>query len=170
MPILPASLAVVRTAVASLLLSPCHSGCLHNADNIVAALSIATGVHGRDGTDARVNTTLLLRAFANSTDEYCLHYDLAFHRPGDKNVLYVQRRERAGRGKNRTLFLGLFSFFEVAKRAEAAPWYAEMDHSARAGLIKYLETASKKRPATDVSPAPSLQILMKIQMYGSDQY
>ena len=98
MPILPASLAVVRTAVASLLLSPSHSGCLRNADDIAAALNIAAGVHDRDGTAARVDATLLLRAFAYSTDEYCLPYT-SFHRPGDKNVLYVRRRERAGVAK-----------------------------------------------------------------------
>ena len=151
MPILPASLAVVRTAVASLLLSPSHSGCLRNADDIAAALNIAAGVHDRDGTAARVDATLLLRAFAYSTDEYCLPYT-SFHRPGDKNVLYVRRRERAGRGKNRTLFLGRFSSFEVAKSAEGAPWHAEIDPSVRVGLIRYLERAAKKRTAADITP------------------
>ena len=68
-------------------------------------------------------------------------------------MLYVRRRERAGRGKNRTLFLGRFSSFEVAKCAEAAPWYAEIDPSARAGLIRYLEMATKKRTADNISPA-----------------
>ena len=69
------------------------------------ALNIAAGVHNRDGTAARVDATLLLYAFAYSTDEYCPPYT-SLHRPGDKNVLYVWRRERAGRDKNRTLFLG----------------------------------------------------------------
>ena len=69
MPILPASLAVVRTAVALLLLSSSHSDCLRNADDIAAALNIAAGVDDRDGTAARVDATLPLRAFAYSTDE-----------------------------------------------------------------------------------------------------
>ena len=74
MPILPASLAVVRTAVALLLLSSSHSDCLRNADDIAAALNIAAGVHDRDRTAAWVDAMLLLRAFAYRTDEYCLPY------------------------------------------------------------------------------------------------
>ena len=67
-------------------------------------------------------------------------------------MLYVRRRERAGRDKNRTLFLGRFSYFEVAKSAEGAPWYAEIDPSARTGLIRYLDNVVKKRAAADISP------------------
>lgn len=70
MPILPANLAVVRTAVVSLLLSSSHSGCFRNADNNSAALNIAAGVHDCDRIAAQVDATLLLRVFAYSEDEY----------------------------------------------------------------------------------------------------
>ena len=42
--------------------------------DIAAALNLAADVNGRDGTVARVDTTLLLRAFVYSIDEYCLPY------------------------------------------------------------------------------------------------
>ena len=80
MQILPASLTVVRTDVASSLLSSSHFGCLRNADDIVAALNITTRVHDRDGTAARVDVTLFLRVFVYSTDEYCLLYLFGFVR------------------------------------------------------------------------------------------
>ena len=61
------------------------------------------------------------------------------------------KKRRARRDKNRTLFLGHFIFYRMTNCAEGAPWYDKMDHSDRASLIKYLRTASKKRPTTDIS-------------------
>ena len=153
MPTLPCSFAPVGAAVASMLLSPSHSGSLYDADDVAMGLNVAAGVY--KNTMSGVNSTLLLRAFAHGADEYVMQYDVAFGCSGDGNVLYVRRRRHGGRHGGRTLLLGRFSSMEAAKRAKVVPWHVEMGDSARSGLIKYHEDsqkASKKRPAVDVSP------------------
>ena len=75
MPCLPKSLAAVRTAVASLLRSSDRAGSLHGADNITVLLNIAADV----SSDAGIDVTMLLRAFANkSVDEHKLKYNEYF--------------------------------------------------------------------------------------------
>ena len=119
MPTLPCSLAPVRAAVASMLRSPDHAGNLYRADDVATALNIAADV--TDG--AAIDTTMLLRAFANeAADEFILRYDEHFHCHGDGNVLYVHRKIKPGRheGKHqRNLFIGRFGSMESARRATA---------------------------------------------------
>ena len=67
---LPRSHAALRMSVAWVLLPPSYSGSLYEADDVAMGLNIAAGVHHDNATDAAtVDTTLLLRAFANGADE-----------------------------------------------------------------------------------------------------
>ena len=75
MPTLPHSLAPIWAAVASILLSPEHAQKLYGADDVAAALNIAADAFN----GARVDTTMLLRAFANeAVGEFRLNYVIHF--------------------------------------------------------------------------------------------
>jgi hypothetical protein len=135
-----------------MLRSPDHAGNLYRADDVAAALNIAADV--TDG--AAIDTTMLLRAFANeATDEFVLAYDGHFHCHGDGNVLYVRRKVKPGRheGKNQmNLFIGRFGSMESARRATAVRWHhISMNEGVRAGLVGFL-AKQKKRKAPGVSP------------------
>ena len=79
-----------------MLRSPDHAGNLYRADDVATALNIAADV--TDG--AAIDTTMLLRAFANeAAEEFVLTYDGHFHCHGDSNVLYVRRVAKPGRHK-----------------------------------------------------------------------
>ena len=97
MSILPASLAPVRAAVASVLCCPSHLGQLYEADDIAAAINEAAAVDNAPVISARVDTKMLYRAFANAIDEFTLAYDEYFNRPGDGNLLHVRRVAKTGR-------------------------------------------------------------------------
>ena len=135
-----------------MLRSPDHAGNLYRADDVAAALNIAADV--TDG--AAIDTTMLLRAFANeAADEFVLTYDGHFHCHGDGNVLYVRRKVKPGRheGKNQmNLFIGQFGSMESARRATAVRWHhIGMNKGVRAGLVGFL-AKRKKRKAPGVSP------------------
>ena len=71
MPTLPGVLAPVRAAAASLLLPTWHANQLYSADDIAIILNIAADV----ADSARVDATLLLRAFANEAcNSFALEY------------------------------------------------------------------------------------------------
>ena len=83
MPHLPKRLAPVRSAVASLLYHYCHIGNLYSAGNIANALNNAADVDGDNAINSSVDTTLLVRAFANEgAHEYDLRYSNVLSRDG----------------------------------------------------------------------------------------
>ena len=65
MSILPHSLAVVKNGIANILLSSDHSGRLYLADDVADALNSDTAVKETPSI-ARINVTMLLRAFVNN--------------------------------------------------------------------------------------------------------
>ena len=144
-----------------MLRSPDHAGNLYRADDVATALNIAADV--TDG--AAIDTTMLLRAFANeAADEFVLAYDGHFHCHGDGNVLYVRRVAKPGRhkGKNQVnLFIGRFGSMESARRATAVRWHIHMDDGLRSALVRYLRgiTAKRKRKAPDVSPDEEVEVI-----------
>jgi len=181
MPTLPKSLAAVRAAVASLLWPICHFDNLYTADDIANALNIAADVDGCKDANAKVDVTLLLRAFANDAAEFVLPYAEHFCRDPDSHVLSIRRIKKPGRheGKGRIhAVFGRFSSMEAAKRAHVVRWTILMHPQVRAGLVCFLKDASKpkvskkKRPVIDISPdnagendenRPPLRSLVAIQ-------
>ena len=89
MPTLPNSLVAVRAAVAVVLFYPHHAGTLYNASGVAAAFNIAADVDGNAEINAKIDVTLLFRAFSNNVDEYALQYEDYFRRQGDIHILYV---------------------------------------------------------------------------------
>ena len=156
----PKSLAAVRSAVASALLSSEHAGNLYSVVDIADALNIAADVERNAAITTKVDANLIRRAFAHPDDEFVLQYESYFGCRRNKNVLYARRPVRTARSEAGVFAIGRFSSMEVAKRANVIRWEVSMD-DARAGLVQLLEEFSKhrgskkKRAAADTSPEDS---------------
>ena len=72
MPTLPKSLAAVRSAVASALLSSEHAGNLYSVVDIADALNIAADVERNAAITTKVDANLIRCAFAHPDDEFVL--------------------------------------------------------------------------------------------------
>ena len=160
MPTLPKSLAAVRSAVASTLLSSEHAGNLYSVVDIADTLNIVADVERNAAITTKVDANLIRRAFAHPDDEFVLQYESYFGCRRNKNVLYARRPVRTARSEAGVFAIGRFSSMEVAKRANVVRWEVSMD-DARAGLVQFLEESSKhrglkkKRAAADISPEDS---------------
>ena len=77
-PILPKSLATVRSAVASALMSSEHTGKLYSVMDVAGALNMAADVEGNAAITTKVDANLLRRAFAHPDNESVLQYESYF--------------------------------------------------------------------------------------------
>ena len=70
---------------------------LYRAENIANALNVATNVCGNDATNADVDATLFLCAFAHEGErDYKVPYNL-LGRGESRSILYVRREIKHGR-------------------------------------------------------------------------
>ena len=125
---LPKKLALVRTAVASILSHYRHVGNLYNVGEITNTPNIKADVAGNATIDAGVDVTLLLWAFANEGwDNYLLPYKF-LGREESWDVLYVRWTTKHGRerGKDFFLFIGRFRSGDDSKHVRVCsllePW------------------------------------------------
>jgi len=159
MPHLPKRLAPVRAAVA-LILTPCSNrNRLYPAEDIANAINIAADVKGNAASSHGVDTTLILRAFANEgADEYTLPYGSVLGRDADDQILHVRRESKHGRkaGKDFSIAIGRFDSIDEAKFAKVIRWNYGMDEGDRLRLVQCVaeatKPAAKKRKAPAISP------------------